>query len=281
MTFGEKIKAERKKKKMTQADLAGDTVTRNMISLIEKDAANPSLSTLKAIADRLGVPLSYLVSDGDDDQFFYAKKELIDGIRAAYSAKNYSVTIMRVEKLGETDDELAMILADCHMNIGKSSLRDGSLVTAIKHLTAALEYCDKTVYDTGRIKTLSKLYTSVAENIQAPLLELDQTAYLSALTDEYDFEFFKYLTLDFDFAFNDPVYSKHLEAKRLMKEKDYTTAAAILSEIETTKRSGKYNAYAIFSIYSDLELCYKNLFDFENAYKYSSKRFSLLEGFKT
>ena len=66
-----------------------------------------------------------------------------------------------------------------------------------------------------------------------------------------------------------------------MKDKNYLPAAEILSNIETTKRSGEYNAYCVFGIYGDLEICYKQLCDFEKAYKYSSKRFSLLEGFKS
>ena len=86
MTFGEKIRLERKKRKLTQAQLAGTSVTRNMISLIEKDLANPSLDTLKKIAEKLELPLSYLVSDGDD-AFTYAKRDALDGIKAAFTAK--------------------------------------------------------------------------------------------------------------------------------------------------------------------------------------------------
>jgi hypothetical protein len=89
------------------------------------------------------------------------------------------------------------------------------------------------------------------------------------------------VTLDYDYKFTNRIYAKHFEAKKLMKERDFTTAAAVLSEIDTTKRSGEYNSYAIFAIYFDLEICYKQLLDFERAYKYSSKRLSLLEGFKS
>ncbi len=280
MTFGEKIRNERKKRRLTQAQLAGDAVTRNMISLIEKDAANPSLETLRKIAEKLNLPLSYLVSDGDD-AFFYAKKDAIDGIKAAYTAKNYAVTVSRIEKLENTDDELSYILADCYLGLGKKALNGGALVTAVGHFKKALAFCDATLYDTERIRALSKMYLAVAENIQSPLLEFDRSTYEAAVKSSYDVDFYNYLTLNFDYPYSNKTFALHLEAKKLIKDKNYIAASEILSGIDAVKRSGEYNAYVIFGIYSDLELCYKQLCDFENAYKYSSKRLSLLEGFKS
>ena len=43
MNVGEKIRKLRLEKMMTQSELSGDQVTRNMLSLIEKDKAVPSL----------------------------------------------------------------------------------------------------------------------------------------------------------------------------------------------------------------------------------------------
>ncbi len=280
MTLGEKIRQERKKKKMTQAHLAGERITRNMVSLIEKDAANPSIETLKYIAKRLNLPLSYLVSDGDD-AFYFAKKEALGGILAAYRAKNYPITVSRIEKLERIDDELAFILADSHLEIGKKALLGGSLNTAERQLSRAIDYCNETCYNTERIRALAAMYTAVAKNIGTPLLEFDIEAYRMSANDMLDVEFYNYLTLNFDYRFKSAVFGKHLAAKRNMKERNYSSALSELKEAETIVRSGEYNAYVIFGIYSDLEVCYKQLGDFEQAYKYSSKRFSLLEGFKT
>lgn len=280
MTLGEKIKRERKKRKLTQSDLANGRITRNMVSLIEKDLANPSLETLRHISARLELPLTFLVSDADDT-FFYAKKEALSGILAAYNSKNYSVAVSRIEKLEQTDDELSLILADSHLEIGKKLLSGGSLLSAEKHFAKALDYCATCCYDTSRISALSNMYLSVARNIQAPLLEFDTDAFSAATIHSFDIEFYKYLTLDFDFPYTNSVYSNHLEAKKLIREKNYVNAVKILEEIGSAKRSADYNAYVVFGVYSDLESCYKQLFDFEMAYKYSSKRFSLLEGFKS
>ena len=70
MTTGEKIKAARIHRSMTQSELAGDKITRNMLSIIESGKANPSMETVRYLADRLELPVSYLLSDEDDLSFY-------------------------------------------------------------------------------------------------------------------------------------------------------------------------------------------------------------------
>ena len=52
MDIGKKIKELRLQKFMTQSELAGNEITRNMLSRIENGAAQPSLDTLKYLASR-------------------------------------------------------------------------------------------------------------------------------------------------------------------------------------------------------------------------------------
>ena len=72
MTLGEKIRSLRKERKMTQAALCGDFMTRNMLSQIENDSATPSLSTVCFIAKQLSVSVGYLI-DEDADSLAYRK----------------------------------------------------------------------------------------------------------------------------------------------------------------------------------------------------------------
>ena len=92
MTLGQKIKAIRLSKKITQNELAREQITRNMLSAIENDKALPSLSTLKYIAECLAVPCEYLLSE-DDDLSFYIRKDKIESIRFAYSTQKYKYCI--------------------------------------------------------------------------------------------------------------------------------------------------------------------------------------------
>ena len=62
MEIGEKIKMLRTAKLMTQKELAGSEITRNMLSRIENGAAQPSLDTLRYIAKKLNVSAGFLLA---------------------------------------------------------------------------------------------------------------------------------------------------------------------------------------------------------------------------
>ena len=65
-SIGEKIKEARKLAKMTQVELAKAVdLSRSYIGDIEKDRYNPSITTLRLIANATGVPLESLLSSAD------------------------------------------------------------------------------------------------------------------------------------------------------------------------------------------------------------------------
>lgn len=62
-TLGERIRTLRKQQKLTLEALAGDHLTKGMLSLIENNKANPSMESLSYIAERLGVEVSELLEE--------------------------------------------------------------------------------------------------------------------------------------------------------------------------------------------------------------------------
>ena len=67
--LGQRIKEARLAKKMTQAEVVGSFITRNMLSQIESGTAVPSVKTLTYLAEVLELPPSVLlpeVSEGGD-----------------------------------------------------------------------------------------------------------------------------------------------------------------------------------------------------------------------
>ena len=280
MTLGEKIKAARKEKKITQASIAGDVITRNMLSYIENGSATPSLETLRHIASRLELPIAYLLSDSDD-LFIYKKNEKIGQIRRLFSEKRYAELLSVTIGLGGYDDEIAYIITVSATYYGRELMMNGSLRSAKEMLLLASDYAKKTIYPTESYQNKIPLYLAVCENIQSPLLEFDAAAYYKGLIENEEIEFYKYLTLDFDFEYSTIEYTRHIEAKKLMRERNYPAALSIMRDIIETKGYKRYNAYLMFSIYADIENCARQLLDFETAYKYSSKRLSLIESFKS
>ena len=63
MTLGEKIKKARLERHMTQREVVDGYITRNMLSKIENNSATPSLKTMEYLANQLGLPMSYFVTD--------------------------------------------------------------------------------------------------------------------------------------------------------------------------------------------------------------------------
>jgi transcriptional regulator with XRE-family HTH domain len=65
-TLGKKLKEARLAKKLTQSDVVGTFITRNMLSQIESGVASPSLRTLEYLAHTLEIPIHYLISEEQD-----------------------------------------------------------------------------------------------------------------------------------------------------------------------------------------------------------------------
>ena len=67
MELGEKIRQARLAMGLSQRQLCGEEITRNMLSLIENGGAKPSVKTLRLLAERLGKPMSYFLDDTAPD----------------------------------------------------------------------------------------------------------------------------------------------------------------------------------------------------------------------
>lgn len=265
---------------MTQSELAGDRMTRNMISCIENGSANPSISNIEYIAERLGLPVSFFFAD-ELDESTYVKLANLSKIKDAYRLRKFNDCVRLASEIEAPDDELALILANSYFEIGKSCILQGSLSSAEKNLRDALLYCEKTIYDTSVIEATLPLYLSVAFNLQFPLIHFDENEYFKVAATITDYELYKYLCADTEYQYTNEVFASHIAAKALIKSRDYEKALKILLTLENANRKDSYNALLKFTVYTDIENCYKHLSDYENAYRYSSKRLSLIESFKT
>lgn len=67
MELGEKIRQARQAMGLSQRQLCGEEITRNMLSLIENGAAKPSMKTLAVLAERLGKPIGYFLDENAPD----------------------------------------------------------------------------------------------------------------------------------------------------------------------------------------------------------------------
>ena len=130
MNIGKKIRDIRRQKGLTQAELAQNVITRNMLSQIESGKATPSLPTLLHIASVLEIPAEFFISESEDIEAF-TKEGFVSELKQLYSKKRYGDCLFIFEKANRrADDEIALILATCALECGKRHLKNGNLVTA-------------------------------------------------------------------------------------------------------------------------------------------------------
>ncbi len=281
MTLGEKIKALRKERGLTQATLAGEKITRNMLCEIEKGKASPSLDTLSHLADRLGVPAAYLL-DETEDAAAYSKRGAMPRIRALYLAEDYAACFRLCESLpGTPDDELALILSHCALAEGKRAFHSGNMETAAVYFQEAARYAKDTIYPTEGVEASAALLSAIANNVASPRREFKENAYRAAACDATDWELFSYMTDDVAYPYTNTLYKSHIEARAHIRERRYRVALPMLVALEAKKGDAEVSAYFLFRLYSDMEVCFREERDFEKAYKYASKRMNLLSAFQS
>ena len=95
MDLGQKLKQARLAAGLSQRQLCGDTVTRNMLSLIENGAAQPSMDTLRQFAHRLGKPISFFLEEEEVWQ-----TDLEQGLQALEQGDWEQVLKLSAGKLG-------------------------------------------------------------------------------------------------------------------------------------------------------------------------------------
>ena len=289
MNIGKKIKALRMEKFMTQSELAGSEITRNMLSRIENGAAQPSLDTLRYLAARLNVSPGFLLAE-EGDESIYLKHNEIRGIERAFISEDYRICRdMCVTSESYTDDEIQMILSECNLAIGIEEFGRGNLRSACEYLDEALESCGKTVYRTESILATVGIYFRYMRRFSATLssnvIDEGEVNIYPALTDS----FCRYaLSLEYLEKGNESEavsvmalekkespYSLHLEAKLLMGSGAYAEAYEHLRTILHGELA--VPEPMLYYVFCDLEICCKELENFRGAYEYSIDKIELLQ----
>ena len=63
MELGQKLRLARQEAGLSQRQLCGEVITRNMLSQIENGSAKPSMETLRYLAGRLGKSVSFFLEE--------------------------------------------------------------------------------------------------------------------------------------------------------------------------------------------------------------------------
>ena len=271
LSLGKKIRQIRIEKKITQQELVGDYITRNMLSQIENDIASPSIKTLQHIAESLEVPLSFLMVGEHDEEFnknyefddietisAKAKKIYFEGDYHKYIdiAENNPQIIERKEN--------AMIFGLACLDAALESFSNGER-------SKCLEYCDKSkscVNNLGelqagkQIKRQTELYKFLCQ----PVLTEDGEEYRPAKLTGINSDNFITKTFDENGICRQNIIAAH----RALKSGETQEALNFLREAEMYLEKFAKHPYRK-DLYKMFERVFVKTEDYKNAHLYSTK----------
>lgn len=274
--LGRRIKERRKKLGITQAQLCGDYMTRNMLSRIETGDANPSLETLLFISQKLKLPPSFFLCRDAKEEAEYTKTVRIKDARRMLGTGQYKKCIDICSELPSDDDEVSFIIVNAQIMWAISFFDKGELMEAMQHLEFAETALHQTVYMfsemLSQIKFLRSLIRSLSEGELPDAYSLPRMVPVFFSKDR-----FFYITALTQSAFpkeclsETSIYRAHLEARELMSTEAYEEACSHLEKVFADAP----DAYAKYFALLDLERCKSKLDDFKSAYEYARLRMEL------
>lgn len=132
MELGKKIRQARQELGLSQRQLCGDVITRNMLSQIENGSANPSMATLQYLASRLGKQVGYFLQE--DPALLSPNPALLQQARDAYTQRRYDrVLQMQPQYQGPDplfDEEWHYLCALCALALAEQLVAKGDMPQA-------------------------------------------------------------------------------------------------------------------------------------------------------
>ncbi|MHB1151436.1 MAG: helix-turn-helix domain-containing protein [Eubacteriales bacterium] len=291
MELHERVRHLRLEAGMTQNELAGDKITRNMLSQIENGNATPSIQTLMYIAERLNTSAAYFLSD-DEDDFLFKKAEVIAAIKTKLKNKEYNTCIQLCSVfVGKEDDELNLILAECFFYAATDDFKSGRLSSAHNGFLTSQKYAALTSYTSDWLVSAASSYINLINTVNikndTALANASNITSLKNFTSElpHSDTLFYYDALiltetgsssiinneEFIKIINDSDYKKHIAARLAINKGNRGEAFRLLGELDHDDTIGAVRYHVI----RDLERLYTQIGDFENAYNFSRKRINL------
>lgn len=261
MELGEKLFLARQEAGLSQRQLCGDTITRNMLSQIEHGTARPSMDTLRYLASRLGKPVSFFL---EEEVVTSSNLELMQQVRAAWQAGDWEQTRQLLKEYRLPDEtfdwERRYLTAVSTLTAAEQALSDGKNLYArqlLEEMEPFPELERKKLLLLGRIPGMDLLPISrKLPSLDGELLLRAEAALADGKTDRAA------ALLDAAENREEPGWNL-LRGKVFLAQKQYAAAGECLQKAETAHPAECAAA---------LETCFRELGDFRKAYFYACKQ---------
>ena len=266
MELGKRLRQARLEAGMSQRQLCGNEITRNMLSQIENGTARPSMATLEYFARRLGKPISFFL---EEEAVTSPNQPVMEKARQAFQSGDMPLALETLNHYRSPDpvfdQERGLLAALVAMELAQAAIARGQLPFARELLHQAAQEGAQSAYYTRELQRRRLLLLAQAGDPDA----------LAALPGEDE--------------------SLLLRARRALQGGDHAAAARYLDAAED-RQSPRWNllrglahqglrefAMAVVcchkaerefpnEVYPVLEQCYRELEDFRRAYEYACKQ---------
>ena len=267
MTLGEKIKQARLEAGLSQRQLCGEEVTRNMLSQIENGAAQPSMATLSYFAARLGKNISWFL---EEDAVCSPNQDVMARARNAAERGDARETAEILEDYRSPDPvfdaEHTLLHRLPELELARSALEQGRHAAAaeiLETLGAVIDgYCARSL-ERDRLRLLAEARPRLRTEICRQLPSMDEELLLRARAalDSGDFTRCEHL----------------LEAAQDQSSAQWNFLRGELYLVLHRFSEAAAHYRAAEEIYPEkcavrLERCYRELEDFKQAYYYACKQ---------
>lgn len=264
MELGQRLRQVRIEQGLSQRQLCGDVITRNMLSQIENGSARPSMDTLSYLAARLGKPISFFL---EENTCYAANAELMQQTRAAYTDQNWQEVLQLLKTYSEADglfdEERWLLEALALLSLAEEAAQQNRASYARQLLEEAQRAQSRTPYcgqdlERRRMLLLAEILANPAtlpEDDRALLLRAEAKLKEKNITA---------CTALLDCCDNRSSARWHrIRGEAAYAAEDYKTAVSHLHVAE--------DAYPRLC-YERLEQCYRVLEDYKMAYEYACKQ---------
>lgn len=252
MELGAKIKAARLEAGLSQRQLCGDAITRNMLSQIENGSARPSMATLTYLAGQLGKSLSYFL---EEQAVISPNQDCMANARNAWAAGDCGGVVSALEDFREPDatflQEKQLLLYLGYLGMAQQAIGEDRLPYAVTLLGKA-EAVQGSYITEDLVRRRLLLLGQAGQRVSLPsedgalLLRARQASpercmeILAAAEDK-----------------TAPAWNR-LQADALFAQKRYEAAAACYEKAGQDRH-----------VLSRLEECFRELGDYKQAYEYA------------
>ena len=261
MELGQRLRQARLEAGLSQRQLCGEEITRNMLSQIENGSARPSMDTLRFLASQLGKSVSFFL---EEQAVSLPNRELMEQARQVPPGQVLELLEQYQSPDPVFDPERWLLEALSCLALAEQAVREGKQAYALALLERAKQAGVKTPYYTPeqeRRRLLLSFDAGLpAEHILPLLPPLDHELLLRAQA-----------------AMNCGDINrggKLLDAVEEKTQQWYLLQGQICEETGNYRQAAEQYLLAGESrqIYACLERCYRELEDYKKAYEYACKQ---------